>query len=204
MKSAIQIMKRAFSIWWDALMHMTFFNMLWILTQFLVITGPPAPAAMYVLAMRFIERDLIIPKDFFVELKHMFLPAWKWGALNLLIVGLFVINFIGSINEQGEIWFCLRYVWMGVGILWYILNLFYWPFWLSQEDRRLTNTYRNSFAMLLRMPMVIFSISLTTALLIFISFITLFPLALALMGWLSIIGILTIQWAIEEVKRQQE
>ena len=202
MRTAFQIIKGAFGIWWDTLMHLTFFNMLWVLAQFPIITGPPATAAMYALAARFIERDLIVPKDFFVELKRMFLSAWKWGALNILIVGLLVMNFVSSVGEQGEIWFCLRYVWMILGVLWYMLNLFYWPFWLSQDDQRITNTFRNSFMMLLGMPLTIVTISVICAVLILISFVAIFPLALALMVWLSIIGMLTVQWAIKEAGQQ--
>lgn len=204
MKNAFRIVRRAFSIWWDSLMHVTLFNMLWVLAQLLVVTGPPATAAMFVLAQRFKERDLLVPMDFFVEIKRLFVPAWKWGTLNFLIVGLLVINFVGSMNQEGEIWFFLRYVWLFLGILWYILNLFYWPFWLSQDDQRLVNTYRNSIVVLFRMPGIILSLSLICGVLILVSVITLFPLALALMVWLSLIANLTVQRAIEEIGKQQE
>jgi uncharacterized membrane protein YesL len=200
MRKAFQISREAFSIWWDTLMHMTFFNMLWVLAQFPIITGPPATAAMYALTARFMERDLIVPKDFFVELKRMFLPALKWGTLNLLVFGILVINFIGSIGEGGELWFCLRYAWLVVGILWYVLNLFYWPFWLSQDDCRVMNTYRNVFVMFLRSPVEIICLALICAVLIFVSSLTLFPLALALMVWLSLTGILMVRWAIGEIE----
>ncbi len=204
MKNAFRIVRRAFSIWWDSLMHVTLFNMLWILAQLLVVTGPPATAAMFVLAQRFKERDLLVPMDFFVEIKRLFVPAWKWGALNIVIFGLFLMNFVGSLNQDGELWFCLRYVWLLLGILWYIVNLFYWPLWLSQDDQRLVNTYRNSFVILLRMPITILTLSVIVGVLIMVSLITLFPLALALMSWLSLIGTLTIQWAVEEIGKQQE
>ncbi|NIM94075.1 MAG: DUF624 domain-containing protein [Anaerolineales bacterium] len=204
MRSALRIVRSAFRIWWDNLVHMTFFNTLWILAQFLIITGPPATAAMYALTVQFMERDLIVPKDFFLALKSMFLPAWKWGALNILIFAILVMNFAGSIFQEGEIWFCLRGIWIVMGILWYILNLFYWPLWLSEHDQRLINTYRNSLVMLLRMPMLVITISVISAVLIVASIVLLFPLALALMVWLSLIGMLTVQLAIKEVIQQGE
>jgi len=113
------------------------------------------------------------------------------------------LNFAGSLTQGGELWFCFRYAWIGIGVLWTTLNLFYWPFWLSQDNQRLVNTYRNGFVMLLRTPVTVLALSAICAVFILVSCVTLFPLALALMAWLSLVGILTVRWAIDEDRQQQ-
>ena len=126
----------------------------------------------------------------------MFTPAWAWGAINLLIVGVLVGNFWLYQSATGWLWTGLRLVWGVIALCWFAVNLFYWPFWLTQEQHLLQLTFRNSFLFLAKQPGLSLTLMLTSALLIVVSVLTTLPLAAALMAWLALIGVLAVQEAL--------
>jgi hypothetical protein len=198
MGKAFSVIKHAFALWWRELILLTFFNVVWFLLQIPIITGPPATAAMYVIARRVSGDELINPRGGWTALRQMFLPAWKWGAVNLLLLAALALNFWGFRDAAGLGWALLRLLWTLISLGWFAMNLFYWPLWLSQTDRRMVNTYRNCLALLFRMP--VFSLALTAmcAVLVVGGVLLTLPLVVALMAWLALIGTLAVGEALKE------
>jgi hypothetical protein len=57
-------------------------------------------------------------------------------------VGVAAFNLLAYAEAAG-VWNALRMVWVVALVLWGSLNLFYWPFWLAQDDKSMWNTYAN-------------------------------------------------------------
>ncbi len=196
MTRAFSIIGQAFRLWWQEFMLWIFFNLIWLALQIPIVTGPPATAAMYVIARQLADGELIEPRHGLNALRRMFAPAWIWGAINLLIVGAVVGNFWFYQSATGWLWIGLRLVWGVIALGWFSINLFYWPFWLVQEQHSLQLTFRNSFLFLAKQPVLALTIMLMSALLIVVSVLTTLPLAAALMAWLALIGVLAVEEAL--------
>ncbi|MEO7839996.1 MAG: hypothetical protein ABIU06_11665 [Anaerolineales bacterium] len=196
MTRAFSIIGRAFRLWWQEFMLLIFFNLIWLALQIPIVTGPPATAAMYIIARQLADGELIGPGHGLIALRRMFAPAWIWGAINLLIVGAVIGNFWFYQSATGWLWIGLRLVWGVIALGWFSINLFYWPFWLAQEQHSLQLTFRNSFLFLARQSGLAFTLMLISALLIVVSVLTTLPLATALMAWLALIGVLAVEEAL--------
>ncbi len=197
---AFNITARALGLWWREFVVFIFFNLVWLALQLPIVTAPPATAAMYVIARRAANNELLDPRDGWAALRQVFVPAWKWGLVNLAIVIPLFANFYAYQNAQGFIWTVIRLVWGGVGVVWFTLNLFYWPFWLAQSDQRLVTTFRNSAVMLLKAPLLGLTLAVICGVLIAGSILFAVPAAIGLMAWLSLIGVLAVD---EELERQK-
>ena len=135
MLEALKVIGRAFRLWWGELLLLTALNVAWLALQIPIVTGPPATAAMYVIVRRLVDGELVGPRDAWQALRQMFWPAWIWGLLNLVIAGVVSFNFITYGSAPGPAWAALRLAWGTIALLWFAVNLFYWPFWLAQSDR---------------------------------------------------------------------
>ena len=80
------ILSRAFRLWWGDFMLLLFFNIVWFALQFPIFTGPAATAAMYAIARRIVDRELVGPSHGRDALRHMLWPSLRWAAINLAVV----------------------------------------------------------------------------------------------------------------------
>lgn len=196
MKRALLIVGHAFRLWWGEFMLLIFFNLVWLALQIPIITGPPATAAMYVIARQLADGEFIGPRHGLDALRRMLGPAWVWGAINLLIVGVLVGNYWFYQSATGWLWSGLRLLWGVIALAWFAVNLFYWPFWLAQELHSPRLTFRNSFLFLAKQPGLSLTLVLISAFLSVVSVLTTLPFAAALMAWLALIGVLAVEEAL--------
>ncbi len=197
MLKAFHFFGRAISLWWREWVHLTFLNIAWLALQVTIVAGPPATAAMYAVARRLADDEYLELRHYWQAMRQMFWPAWRWGAVNLVVIGVIVGNFWFYQHTSGLLVTLLRVIWATIAIYWFIANLFYWPFWLIQEDHRMVTTYRNCLLLLGKKPVLILTISVLCAVLIVASILITLPLAALLMIWLAIIGIVLVK---DEVK----
>jgi uncharacterized membrane protein YesL len=195
MPRAFSIVGHALRLWWSDFLLLTFFNLAWLALQIPIVTGPPATAAMYAMARRLADGELIEPRHGLEALRRMFGPALVWGAINLLIVGVVLGNFWLYQSATGWLWTGARLVWGLIALGWFAVNLFCWPFWLAQEQHSLRIAFRNSFLFLSKRPGLALTLVGLSAFLIVVSVLTTLPLAAALMSWLALIGVLAVEEA---------
>lgn len=192
MVKAFKIIGRAIALWWSHFMILVFFNIIWLILQIPIVTGPPATAAMYVIALRVVDEDIIVLRIGWDTLLKMFFPAIKWGAVNFLVVIALLVNFWAYQNFTGTGWVILRLAWGTIGLGWFAVNLFYWPFWLFQEDSSMGTTIKNCFLFLAKRPLFSLTLTIISTLLIIGSVLTTLPMTAVLMSWLALIGVLAI------------
>jgi hypothetical protein len=192
MVAALHVAGRALALWWREFILLVFFNLIWFALQIPLITGPPATAAMYVIARHVADDELLDPRHGWSALRQVFLPALKWGAANLVIGLTIVGNFWAYQYAQGLGWTIMRLAWATIALAWFAVNLFYWPFWLAQEERSLGTTLRNTTLFLARRPGFALTLALISAILIVASVLTTLPLVTILMAWLALISVLAV------------
>jgi len=185
-------------MWWRELILLVIFNVIWWLSQLLIITGPPATATMYRIAQKLTDNQLVDFTDSWKEFRLMFFSAWKWGALNMILLLVLVVNLAGYWNAEGWEWSFLKLIWMFIAITLYMLNLFYWPFWLSQTDQRMLNTYRNSLVLMFNKPALFGTTAVLSFLWIVFCILTVIPLVVCMMAWLALLGVLTVEDVLAE------
>ena len=122
---------------------MVLLGVLWLLLQVPLVTGPPATAVFYAICLRIYKDEVWDYQDMWLEFCRLFGASWRWGGPNVLVVLLVAGNFVAYQGFEGGVWDVLRVVWGGVGLGWLMVNLFYWPFWLAQEDQSVKVTYQN-------------------------------------------------------------
>src|SRR5258708_21732796 len=98
------------------------------------------------------EGDCIGPKEAWLALRQMFWPAWGWGLLIEILAVVIVSTFAAYGSAPGLLWSALRLAWGTIAVIWFAINLFYWPFWLAQSDRRLMLTLRNTVLFVMKAP----------------------------------------------------
>ncbi len=63
-------------------------NLLWTLSLCLLIPGPPATLALFYYGSRLAKGEVTDLNDFWWAFRHYWGPGWRWGAINLLVIGL--------------------------------------------------------------------------------------------------------------------
>jgi uncharacterized membrane protein YesL len=176
---------------------MLMLNAAWFLLQLPLITSAPATAMVYALVQQSYDGEYWGPRQAWQALRALFWPAWRWGVVNAAVLLVIASNLAVYWNTPGALWTFLRLVWfVGLG-LWVALNLFYWPFWLAQEDRSMRTTYANCGRFLLLNPGPAAVLVLLCLLLALFSVVTTLPFTLALACWLALIGVTAVQRALD-------
>jgi uncharacterized membrane protein YesL len=125
---AFGVLGRALALWWKHLGQLALFNVAWLVLQVPIVTAPPATAAMYVIARRVADDELLDLGDGWQALRQMWWPAWRWGLVNLVVLVVLVGNFYAYQAFTGWGWAALRLLWGAIGVVWLAINLVYWPF----------------------------------------------------------------------------
>jgi hypothetical protein len=193
---AAAVLGRAFRLWWGEFFLLTLLNLAWLALQIPIVTGPPATAAMYVVARRLAAGEMLSLRDGWEALRQMMGPAWRWGVVNVVVVGVVLGNFWAYQDFLGWGWTALRLAWGAIALLWLAANLFYWPFWLAQSDRRLVIALRNSLLLYAKSPGLGLTLFIACIALSVASVLVTVPLAVALMAWLALIGVQAVDVAL--------
>jgi uncharacterized membrane protein YesL len=184
--------RRAAARWYQESFEFILLNIGWLILQIPLITGPAATAAMYATAQRALHGESVSIRTAVQDAQRLFSPSLKWGTLNLLIGIALAVNFIVYAQSDGMIWSVLRALWAGIGIGWFVLNTFYWPFWLEQNKPTLRQTLFNCLLFVVKRPIHAITSAGLTLILILVSMVLTLPLGAGLMSWVALIGTATV------------
>lgn len=196
MGKAFTVFGRAIACWWKEFFLLLGLNIAWLALQLPLVTGPPATAALYAVARMVVDGEIISWEDIRKAARSMLWPAWKWGVVNLLVLGVLAINFLAYSDRVGLPWSALRTIWGSVAVAWMAVNLFYWPFWLAQEERSMRTTLRNSALFLMKNPSFGLTLVVLWAAFALASVLLTLPLSTILMSWTALAGVLAVDEAL--------
>jgi uncharacterized membrane protein YesL len=134
--------------YWEEGFNLLVINVIWSGAQVLIVTGPPATAALFAVTNRVAHGGFARLSEFRDAFKEFFGASWKWGALNLaaIVVFGFAAIFYGSgvFDAYGAMLSLLMWWLLGT---WLFLQMFAFPMWLEQTDRRIGLALRNAAVM---------------------------------------------------------
>ena len=184
---------RALKLWWQEWISILFLNLVWVLLLLPLVTAPPATAVFFAMCKKLMDEEPWDLQDLLPLFRQLFFPAWKWALPNLLFVAVTAVNFLAYQSFDGLGWIVLRAFWGMLTFFWLLLNLFYWPFWLNQEEKRVYLTYSNAVRFLLKQPMTAILVTFLSLIVVAASLRIVFPLAVGLIGWVMLLGLTAVQ-----------
>jgi hypothetical protein len=187
------VLGHAFRLLWRDWIGMMFLNILWVLFQIPIVTGPPATAVLYAMAERVNNGELWEIKETWQLLRVLFWPAWRWALPNTIIALVLIFNIAAYWSAAGLGWIILRLFWGLLLLFWIMLNLFYWPFWLAQEEKSLRTTYANCARFLILNFWPASIITFVCVVVVIISILTTLPMLVATGAWLTLVGATAVQ-----------
>jgi hypothetical protein len=133
---ALRIMGMAFRDVWKELWTILIIQLLFILGQLLIVTGPPATVALFFYGNRIARDELATEHDFLKAILHYWKPAWRWGGLNLLVIGLLAADYFltGKWVANPDLASFAQRLYAALLIGWFLLQVFVLPFLFEQEQ----------------------------------------------------------------------
>lgn len=162
----ISVLRQALRDYWDEMFNLMLCNVLWLVAQLLVVTGPPATAALFYVTNLVAHGQVAKVSEFWHGLKQYFVVGWKWGGLNILVI-LILANSVyfyslGVVPGLAGFTLLLLSVLLLVG--WLVTQLYAFPFWLEQSDKRIWVALRNGLVLQAHNALVSLGVLLLTAL----------------------------------------
>jgi len=128
-------------------------NLYWLIFSLLLITIPPALAALYYSTNQLVHGDATTFRDFFDAFRRYFLVSWGWFLLN--VVAYFVgINSIFFYSQIDSIWVAsIQTIVICTLVVWTLVSFFTLPMLVEQKKPNLFLAMRNSLILFLRRPL---------------------------------------------------
>jgi len=143
---ALKIMGMAFRDVWQELWTILIVQLLFLLGHLLIILGPPVTIAMFYYGNRIAHDEIATERDFIKAIRQYWKPAWRWGALNLLVIGLLAGDYYltGKWMGNPDLASFLQGLYAALLIFWLLLQIFALPFLFEQEQPSVVQALRNS------------------------------------------------------------
>ena len=173
-------------------------NFIWLICQLTVVLGGPATAALVYVARRVVDEELIGLDDFWHGLTHNFTAAIKWSLAQILVYGVLGFNLWHYAGQSGLAVLSLRYAWTIMALIWFAINMYYWPLHFEQADQRFRTTITNATKMAFLNPNATIIYALAALVLIVFCVGTGAFLGFVLGAWLSVWGVLMVRTNLQE------
>jgi len=179
MPSPFIIFWRALKLWWGEIYNLLIVSLLWTLGTLLVITAPPAAAALHALARRAVQGESVGWAEFFPQFGRYFWPSWGLALCDTLILMIIAANyrFWGRFAERWVPW--VQGVWGAIFLVWLVWQLYLWPALVAPARPHVGRAMRNAFGLLLNAPLQSLGLALFCLALLLVSAGVVFPLFMA-------------------------
>lgn len=144
---ALRTLSLSFRDLWQELWTILVVHLLFVLGNLLVIPGPPATLALFFYGNRIAHGEVAGLPDFLKAMRQYWGPAWRWGLLNLLVLGLLAGDyyFTGMLAGPTRTGRFLQGLYIALLAAWLLLQFFLPPFLFEQERPSVLQALRNAF-----------------------------------------------------------
>ncbi len=182
MSPVLVVLRRALADTWNAIATVLLVNLFWLLSQLLIIPGPPATLAIFYYANRLAHQEAADFADFWRAFRSYWGPAWRWGLLTYLVIAILFFD-ERLTGRTGAASPAIQGFYLALLSAWLLLQLFTLPLLFEQDRPSLRQALRNAAVMLGRN--IVFSVLLGVLLsLLLLAGIPLFMLTFAFGGML--------------------
>jgi hypothetical protein len=156
MDAARRIWASAFRDTWQELWTILIVHLLFLLATVLIIPGPPATLALFFYGNRIAHGEVATERDFLYAIRAYWGPAWRWGMLNLAVIGLLVGDYYltGRLVQNVNTAHFIQGLYLTLLTGWLLLQIFALPFLFEQNRPSVSQALRNS-AMYIRKHVVL-------------------------------------------------
>jgi hypothetical protein len=152
-QKAIKIILLSLRDTWLDLWTVLVCNLVWLISLLLIIPGPPVTLALFFYANQTVHEETINVSDFFKAIPRYWGVGWRWGILNLIVVGFLVGDTIlTSYQSQTQASIFFSGIYFTLIIFWILLQTLALPFLLEQEKPSVVLALRNGFVMIGKNP----------------------------------------------------
>lgn len=146
LKMAVKVLGLAFRDIWQELWTILIVNLLFLLANILIVPGPPATLALFYYSNRIAHGETATERDFLQAIRSYWKPAWRWGLINFLVIGLLTGDYylIERLIPDPDAAALIRGLYVTLMISWMLIQLFTPPFLFEQEQPSVRQALRNA------------------------------------------------------------
>lgn len=143
---ALRILGSAFQDTWQEFWTILIVHLLFLLANILVIPGPPATLALFYYGNRIVHDEPANERDFLRAMRQYWGPAWRWGLMNLFIIGLLTGDYylVARLTSNPSIVAFIQGLYVALLAGWLLLQLFTLPFLFEQRQPLVFQALRNA------------------------------------------------------------
>ncbi|MBC7871251.1 MAG: DUF624 domain-containing protein [Chitinophagaceae bacterium] len=145
--------------WWHGLRHLEHQGYLYVWANFCallvsipIITAPAAWAGLMKMSHTAHRSRFVTLNDFWSGFRENLPRGFVMFGLNVVIVGLNLINLWSFSLQSGLITNVLRTVWITVLLFWFTVQLYVWPIFYQMEQPTLWKALKNAALMIVLNP----------------------------------------------------
>lgn len=145
-RMAFKIVGMAFRDVWQELWTILIVHLLFLLGNILILTGPPVTLALFFYGNRIAHGEVANERDFLDAVRQYWRPAWRWGFVNLIVIGLLVGDYLllGRMNIDPNTMQFIQGLYLTLLAFWSLLQLFALPFLFEQNQPVVFQALRNA------------------------------------------------------------
>jgi hypothetical protein len=167
---ALRILRLALGDMWQELWTILVVQLFFLFAIVLVIPGPPAILAYFYYGNQIAHEEPANERDFLKAIKQYWTPAWRWGFMNILIVGLLTGDYylIGNLIDNSNTAYFIQGMYITLLVAWFILQLFAIPFLFEQKQPSVMQALRNAAVFIGKNLIFVLTLALLMVLSLFI------------------------------------
>lgn len=143
---AFKILGLSFRDTWQELWTILVVQLLFLLGTILILPGPPVVLALFFYGNRIAHGEVATERDFLRAIRDYWRPAWRWGLLNLAVIGLLAGDYYltGKIALNSSLLPFLQGLYAVLLAGWLLVQLFALPFLFEQQEPRVFQALQNA------------------------------------------------------------
>ncbi|MBS1254078.1 MAG: hypothetical protein MAG451_03134 [Anaerolineales bacterium] len=171
-------------------------NVLWWLLSLSVLTWPPATAGLYHVARRLAnpeESEQTTWHHFFEGFRSYWGRSWKLVAVDMALIAILVVTFLFYLNRSQWVLRLLLVPVFYFMILWGGMQLYLFPLFIEQEDKRIRLVFKNAFILATGNPSFTFLLGFLLTAVTIIATVLAGPVLFVLISFLAVTQTLALQ-----------
>jgi hypothetical protein len=141
-------------------------HLMFLLGTILIVTAPPVTLALFFYGNRVAHGERATERDFLEAVRTYWRPAWRWGLINLLVIGLLTGDYylLGKMAAGSNMLSFLQGLYLPLLVGWLLLQLFALPFLFEQTQPSVRQALRNAAVFIGRNVVLVLVLALLLAL----------------------------------------
>jgi uncharacterized membrane protein YesL len=145
-RAALKILGLSFRDVWQELWTILIVHLLFLLGIILILPGPPVMLALFFYGNQIAHGERATERDFLEAVRRYWKPAWRWGLINILAIGVLSGDYylIGKMAGNTNQVYLIQGLYITLLAGWLLLQLFTLPFLFEQNQPSVVQALRNA------------------------------------------------------------